>query len=469
MALRSIKYPYHRLVLSFRKGRSRLRPSWDPLQHLPPELVGAIFQHWLWVEILYQHPNPSRLPVLLSLVSKSWRHFVYTNPLLWRFIGINVTCDTIRRLAALEHWISRTQNTPLVLSLVVDSPPHLEAMQTLFASSHRFCELHLSVLDPTEWLENVSMGPFSQLTKLVVKAWPTRPGCRGLTPILSAAPLLHQIDWSAPVDPSPLVGIYGHQFLTLDLSGIGLRTDSILSILAACPQLLSANFDFIVEMDEAFLQCEIVMESLTSLTLSGSTYMPIHLLKSICAPLLHTFCITWIGDGDRALMANPLGFFLMHSSLLQVLKLHYVIHSEMALIWILRTHPHIRHLSIKVVRGSQANLLTDRTFRLLTCEEGETHRQGVLLPQLEVLSISGGLFGMHGGRNALGNRAILDFTRSRSPRTPASASPQPGLLRLVELDNCEGRVSGTTFIRESVDNHATTSNYRRLQGWIRWW
>ena len=446
MAHGSVKYPYHVLVRWLRKGRSHRHPSWDPLQHLPPELVGAIFDHWLWLEILHQRPNPSQLPVLLSLVSKSWRDFVYGNPLLWRFVDIDASCNAIRKLAALKHRISRTQNTPLVLRLVVDSPPHLEAIQILFSSSHRFCELHLSISDLTGWWKNASMGPFSQLTKLVINAWPMHPGCGELTSILSTAPLLHQTDWGAPIDPSPLVGMYGHQFLTLDLCSLSLRTDSILNILAACPQLLSANFNFIVDMDEVFLQREVVMESLTSLTLKGPGYMPIHLLKSIHASRLRTFWIMWSGNGDRDPLTKPLTFFLMRSPLLQLLKLHYVIHSEMALIWILRTHPCIRQLSIKVVPGSQGDLFTDRMFRLLTCKEGETLRQGVLLPQLEELSISGGLEGMHGGTNKFGTSAILALIQSRSPKSPTLPA-EAGLLRLVELAHGHDSTSCSYCIR----------------------
>ncbi|KIM59785.1 hypothetical protein SCLCIDRAFT_27035 [Scleroderma citrinum Foug A] len=379
MSRRSIKYPYHALVLSFRKCRSRLRPSWDPLQHLPHELVGTIFDHWLWLEIQDQHPNLSQLPVLLSLVSKSWRDFVYVNPLLWRFLDINASKNKICRLAALENRMSRTKDVSLVLNVVVEDTPHLEALRVLFSQSHRLYELQLcitGVFRPT-WWRDVPMGPFSQLRMLAVNAWPMHSKCQVLT---------------------------------------SLRPSFILDILTACPELCFATFDFIAEVD----------------TPSPKRSAVINLLENICAPLLSTFSITWSEDDDRSLIGPPLETFLSSSPLLRDLTLDNVIHSEASLIKILRTHSLINKLVFKTI-CDLPNLITDRTFRLLTFNE----RARILLPQLEVLLMSGGLHGV-------GSDVIAEFLKSRGAEwcardlsQPQNHTGRPGTLKLVELDDCD--------------------------------
>lgn len=417
MALRSIRYPYHALVLLARKCRSRLRPSWDPLQHLPRELVGAIFDHWLWLEILHQRPNLSQLPVILSLVCKSWRDLVYANPLLWRFLDIDASNGNICRLAALKNRMTRTQSVSLVLNLVVEDTPHLEALRILFSQSHRLCELHLCVIDisPPTWWKDVPMGPFSQLRKLAVKAWPMHSKCRVLSSVISTAPL--------------------HRFQSLDLSGLRLGSSLVLDILSACPELRSAKFDFVAEVDAPPLKPAPLMENLKSLILTGSGHVPINLLENICAPFLYTFSITWSGDGDRALIGPPLETFLSYSLLLRNLTLDNVIPSEASLIRILRAHSHIKKFVFKTI-CDLPNLMTDKTFRLLTFN-GQTRRQSILLPQLEVLVMSGGLHGV-------GNDVIVEFLESRGaewgmrdPLQSQNHTGRTGTLKSVELDDCD--------------------------------
>ncbi|KAL4080570.1 hypothetical protein J3A83DRAFT_4200551, partial [Scleroderma citrinum] len=391
MGLRSIMYPAHALARWVRIHRPRRHPEWDPLRHLPSELVSAIFQQWLRDQLdeLDQHSNPSQLPVLLSLVSKSWRDFVYTNPFLWQFVKINTSENKLCRLAVLENRISRTQNVPLVLHLTIGDVPHIEALRILFSQSHRFCELSLSVSN-LSWWEDVSMGPFSQLKELTIEAWPVDSGYQAFTSIFSTAPLLRCADWSAPLDPSPLLGVYGDKFISLDLLGVNLGILTILDILAACPQLRIAMLSVIAEVDDQPLLRKVMMRNLGCFVLRAPGYLPPHLFKNIRAPFLSTFWVTWSGSGDRALLARPLESFLSHSTFLQNLHLYYALHSEESLIRILRTHPRIRKLCLKNAPGAQADLLTDETFRLLTFREGETEKQDVLLPELEELSISGG-------------------------------------------------------------------------------
>ncbi|KAL4080571.1 hypothetical protein J3A83DRAFT_4200562 [Scleroderma citrinum] len=455
MGLRSIMYPAHALARWVRIHRPRRHPEWDPLRHLPSELVSAIFQQWLQDQLdeLDQHSNPSQLPVLLSLVSKSWRDFVYTNPFLWQFVKINASENKLCRLAVLENRISRTQNVPLVLHLAIGDVPHIEALRILFSQSHRFCELSLSVSN-LSWWEDVSMGPFSQLKELTIEAWPVDSGYQAFTSIFSTAPLLRCADWSAPLDPSPLFGVYGDKFLSLDLLGVNLDIPSILDILAACPQLRIAMLSVIAEVDDQPLPCKIMMRNLRCFVLRAPGYLPPHLFKNIRAPFLSTFWIIWSGSGDRALLARPLESFLSHSMLIRDLFLYYVLHSEESLIRILRTHPRIRELYIRNAPGFQADLLTNEIFRLLTFREGEVERQNVLLPELEVLSIVGGLRTINGALRGVGSKEISTFIGSRRPCSPISASFRPqgysgqaGLLRLVELVNCDRGGAIRSYVR----------------------
>ena len=316
--------------------------------------------------------------------------------------------------------MSRTQNVSLVLTLVVEDTPHLEALRILFSQSHRLCELRLGIwcfFSPT-WWKDVPMGPFSQLRELAVKAWPMHSKCRVLTSVISTAPL--------------------HRFLSLDLSGLRLRPSLILDILTACPKLRSAKFDFISEVDAPSLKPAALMENLRSLILTGSGHVPINLFENMCAPFLYTFSITWSGDGDRALIGPQLEGFLSFSELLRNLTLDNVIHSEASLIRILRTHSRIKKLVFKTI-CDMPKLITDRTFRLLTVN-GKTLRQSILLPQLEVLLMKGGLHGV-------GRDVIEEFLQSRGAEwgtcgvsQPQNHTDRPGALKLVELDDCDDSV-----------------------------
>ena len=155
------------------------------------------------------------------------------------------------------------------------------------------------------------------------------------------------------------------------------------------------------------------MENLVSLILTGSGHVPSNLLKNICAPLLSTFSITWSEDDDRSLIGPPLETFLSSSPLLRDLTLDNVIHSEASLIKILRTHSLINKLVFKTI-CDLPNLITDRTFRLLTFNE----RARILLPQLEVLLMSGGLHGV-------GSDVIAEFLKSRGAEWCARDLSQP--------------------------------------------
>ncbi|KIJ07594.1 hypothetical protein PAXINDRAFT_173415 [Paxillus involutus ATCC 200175] len=123
------------------------RPT-DPLQVLPPELIGDIFYSWLLDHIRpHTKHSHSQLPVVLCLVSKSWRDFVYGSPLLWAHIILELSRGTVTSLHALQKQLERSQGAPLFVDVEVGEQPDRHALGVLFAERRRFGQLTLRVID----------------------------------------------------------------------------------------------------------------------------------------------------------------------------------------------------------------------------------------------------------------------------------------------------------------------------------
>jgi len=399
----------------------------DPLQVLPPELIGIVFQYWLIYELDRRILDPSELPLLLCRVSKSWKDFVYGTPLLWRFVSIDAAEHRTINLQALQNRLSRAQNVPLVISLFIRAHPHLDALRILFSFSHQFCELSLMISNPRWWYE-VPMAPFGTLEKLTVRTWPMAYDLRELSSVFFTAPLLHHLDWSAPTDPVLLLLTHGHQLRSLDLT-VRLDVIQAFDVLAACPNLCSASISLLLETERSSDHKQIVLGNLTSLKLLGSSVL-VQLLENMRAPLLSTFSIMWRGIEDSVLM-HALDPFLAHSPLLEDLTMENIIFKEDALIEILRAHPRISRLSVGALACNRpTGIMTNRTFRMLTRPNEETSEMTVLLPGLEQLVIRRGL--------RVGDEVIIDMIESRCRSPPFSfPSRQHRTIKLVELDWCE--------------------------------
>ncbi|KIJ12932.1 hypothetical protein PAXINDRAFT_100989 [Paxillus involutus ATCC 200175] len=177
------------------------RPT-DPLQVLPPELVGEIFHLWLLDSI---HPQTKysypRLPVLPCLVSKSWRNFVYTSPLLWTHVTIDASQGTVASLDALRKRLERSQGAPLFLDVNVGQQPDRDALGVLFAERSRFRQLTLRVID-LSWWDHISIEGFTELKKFTLHTASQVPThVDKLSTIFSSAPSLCS-DISSASSPS---------------------------------------------------------------------------------------------------------------------------------------------------------------------------------------------------------------------------------------------------------------------------
>ncbi|KAL4066465.1 hypothetical protein V8B97DRAFT_1024766 [Scleroderma yunnanense] len=403
-------------------------PSRDPLQILPPELTHKIFLQWL-SGAFDQYPpgsNPSQLPVLLCLVSKSWKDFVYTTPLLWRFIAVNLLKDRICDLKALNNRLNRTQNVSLVVHILPGYNPHIGLLQVLFAHSNRFAELSLDIFDQS-WWERVRRAPFDRLEKFVVNCCDI--SCHSLSTIFCTAPFLHHVQWHSSVDLFPILLVHGHQLKSIDLDiKITGTDDHILDILTACPNLCSATFSRCVRnIPHAISQRKITMANLKFLNVHGAEFLP-SLLENVYAPLLSALCVTvWCSDD---VLASAFELFVSRSPLLVDLTIWNDLLSQDRLIAILRSHPRIARLVISTMATNfpTALLITDTMFKLLTpCQE--TQGGGVLLPQLEQLVVRGCV--------DVPDDIILDMIDSRTGSSSFLPPRAYTSLKVVMLDWCK--------------------------------
>ncbi|KAL4066442.1 hypothetical protein V8B97DRAFT_2025415 [Scleroderma yunnanense] len=389
---------------------------------LPPELIGIVFEDWLFYELDRRILDPSDLPLLLCYVSKSWKELVYGTPLLWRFIFIDASEHRTINLQTLQTRLSRAQGVSLLVSLFIRASPNLNALRILFSSSNQFGQLSLKLSNPL-WWDKVPMEPFGMLRKLDVGMWRMSYGLPELSSLFSAAPLLQHLIWSAPTDLVPLLCVHGHQLRSLDLH-IRLDVIRILHVLAACPNLYSACVSFHVHTDQTSNPQQIVLGNLRSLKLLGPGVL-IQILENVRAPLLSTLSVTWRGIEDNDLM-DALLSFLAHSPLLEDFMMQNVIFKEEALIEILRTHPRISRLFLgALARDRPTGRITDRTFRMLTRSSEKASGMDVLLPQLEELVIRRGL--------RVRAEVIIEMIESRC-RSPLSQNHTT--IKLVELDWC---------------------------------
>ncbi|KIK75787.1 hypothetical protein PAXRUDRAFT_171714 [Paxillus rubicundulus Ve08.2h10] len=402
----------------------------DPLTALPSELVGEIFHLWL-VGRLYPHPqySYSQLPVLLCLVSKSWRDFVYASPLLWAHVIIEVSQGAVANLNVLQQRLERSQSVPLFLEIVVGDDPDKDTLGVLFAESSRFCQLTLGVLNMS-WLDDIPADGFTQLKKLTVRTW-TRPGMvlheDELNAIFANAPRLRCVNWHSTADPGP-VRVNGHQLRFLDLIAFRVPITRVLEVLAACPNLRNAAINFMDEHDHIPmpLRERMLLPELRSLYLYGSRHLTC-LLESVQAPFLSSLEIHWVRYNGRACGLQALQSLLAYSPHVEDIALHEFLHTEDGLISILTNNKNLVRLTASA-ESDRKRLVTKRTFDLLTRQEDGNY----MLPRLEELVFRGGL--------CVPDETVLRMIRSRTSLPcdlPYSSGSRRGrTLKSICLDRC---------------------------------
>ncbi|KAG6331592.1 hypothetical protein ID866_7495 [Astraeus odoratus] len=418
----------------------------DPLQVLPPELVGKIFQQWLQNEL---HPPSqfiySQLPVILCSVSKSWRDFVYGYPLLWRHLVINATQGNVRNLRALENRMDRSQLLPLIMDISVGEHPDYDALHVIFLQCGRFHELTLGASD-LSWWSKVPRGPFSLLTSFSVRTW-MHPdlllGQEGFNGIFATAPLLHHVKWHSPADPEPLC-TKGSQLRSLDILAPRVPVMRILDVMKTCTNLRTVIID--VKTEDLMVMHPprepITMGTLETLRLVGSKHLK-YLFEGIRTPQLSSFSLRLARyDANLEPVFEALESFLVQCPMLQHLTLEEFIRDEEMLLRILDSHPRIKRLSV-TASPCQKQLATDKLVKSLTFRTESS--QKALLPLLEELTLSGGInvqdnvvMEMIQSRssNLMGNNVHDEYQVHRSWTSRTAAIEQSSSLRYVNEAEC---------------------------------
>ncbi|KIK95404.1 hypothetical protein PAXRUDRAFT_827039 [Paxillus rubicundulus Ve08.2h10] len=310
------------LAIFRRKPLTVKRKSTDPLMTLPPELVGYIFHLWLLGSIypntMYSH---SQLPVLLSLVSKSWRDFVYASPLLWAHVIMDASQGAVPSLNALQRRLKRSQSAPLFVDIVVGERPDRDALRVIFAESSRFCHLTLGVFD-LSWRDDISTQGFPQLRNLIVHTgFQALPHVDALGAIFSSAPCLRYVKWHSIDDPG-LIAVNGHQLHFVDLTVFHLPVTRLLEILEACPNLRNVVITFQGEQEYTPIRPRgrIFLPELRSLVLDGTGHIAC-IMRSIQAPLLSRIDIKWWHYNGRRCGLEALQSLLAYSPHLEEIAL----------------------------------------------------------------------------------------------------------------------------------------------------
>ncbi|KIK79330.1 hypothetical protein PAXRUDRAFT_834162 [Paxillus rubicundulus Ve08.2h10] len=400
----------------------------DLLNVLPPELVACIFNLWLLDSI---YPNTkcthSQLPVLLSLVSKSWRDFVYASPLLWVHVIMEASQGAVPRLHALQKRLQRSQSAPLFLDILIGEQADRDALRVLLAESARFHHLTLSVFD-FSWCEDIPTQGFTQLNTFTVQTGfqiPTDAGA--LSAVFSSAPRLRCVKWLSTGDPR-LIGVNGHQLHFLDLTVFYLPVTRLLEVLEACPNLRDVVVTFQGEQEYTSIapRERILLPELRSLVLDGTGHIAC-ILRSIQAPLLSCLDIKWWHYNSREYGLEALHSLLAHSPHLKQIALRRFVKTEDELIRIITNNKNLLRLTV-AAGWWQTSFITRRTFELLTRQE---HGK-CALPHLEKLEFLGAL--------NVPDEVVLRMIESRvSPLDDVGHSPRSSgawSLKSICLDGC---------------------------------
>ncbi|KIJ13885.1 hypothetical protein PAXINDRAFT_13211 [Paxillus involutus ATCC 200175] len=414
----------------------------DPLNVLPPELVGYILHLWL-LDSIYPHTqrSHSQLPVSLCLVSKSWKDFIYASPLLWAHIILEASQGAVPNLHTLRARLERSQSAPLFLDILVGEKPDRDALRVLLAESSRFCHLTLGIFD-LSWCDDIPIQGFTQLRKLTVHTGfqiPTRVD--DLSPIFSSALRLRDVSWFSAGDPG-LVGVNGRQVHFLDLTIFHIPVTRLLEVLTACPNLRNVVITFQGEHEYVAIppRGRILLPELRSLVLDGTGHLAC-ILRGIQAPLLSHLDVKWWYHNGRQCGLEALHSFLAYSPNLEEIALRKLLDTEDGLISVITNNKNLLRLTVAAERW-QTSFITHKTFELLTRQEHGKYA----LPHLENLVFRGGL--------DVPDEVILRMIESRtSPPDDVgctSRSRRACTLKSICLDQCKPMAEETISSLESI-------------------
>ena len=312
-----------------------------------------------------------RLPVVLSLVSKSWKNFVYNHPHLWSYMTLDYYDARPRNFRVLKARLSRTQNVPLKVEIRLSKKfPNNKMLTTLFSHSKRISELSIFAVDlGLWWKKSPATSSFCQLEKLTVNMqyWSLWDQLLfAVTHLMPESAHLHSLGHT----------LYGASLRHLTVN-CAVPIARVVDMLVACPNLVSVDIKLATGTPR-LKNRTIMAASLTSLDLQGSILCTNDFLRNVHAPLLSKLDISLWSDEvyHHSILSLSLSQFLSRSPLLEDLTVNSILDREDILIEILSTQPRITRLVIVIY---SENLLTRKAFELLTYTAGGN----ALLPRLK--------------------------------------------------------------------------------------
>ncbi|KIJ13878.1 hypothetical protein PAXINDRAFT_100405 [Paxillus involutus ATCC 200175] len=398
----------------------------DPLKVLPPELVGYIFHLWL-LDGVYPRTKHSysQLQVLLCLVSRSWRDFVYASPHLWADIIFRTSQGAVSTLHALKQRLERSQDVPLSLGIVAhDGRADEDALRVLFAESSRFRHLTLGISD-LSWCNNIQNQVFTQLSELTVYTRLQTPAHMDvLSAIFSSAPHLRHVNLNLHCigDPGP-IEVNGRQLHSFYLNGTSFPVESVFEFLASCPNLRNAVIRLEGGQDYIPMMERISLPKLRSLSLEGTEDV-MCLLGGIQAPLLSRLDMTCRNNINQKYGSKVLEALLASCSHLEEIALNGVLTTENRLINCITNNQNLVKFTV-TCPWWQTSFITHKTFQLLTWQEHGRY----VLPHLEKLIFL--------GRHDVPDEVVLRMIESRmSPPDDKESSSHSHTLKSIRMDGC---------------------------------
>ncbi|KAF9564799.1 hypothetical protein CPC08DRAFT_230988 [Agrocybe pediades] len=377
---------------------------------LPPEILSHIFRE---THSLIPLSISSRAgPLLISQVSRRWRHIAIKDASLWQLVGITILPTTaLKHASIVKLWLRRSSRQPLSIAVWVDrfsqlSKKTFQVIRAIFhelaSVSDRWESLHLSLPSYGRTLCAeffASHFPNLQSLTLTLGNWTTEDAWQ-IKPILQHAPALQKLTWSnqssstsfdvpfncgIKVVPDPT-----WQTLTDVRLDTCIACTSVLHILRQCQKLVRLDLPHFYGGDIDIREPSSIhlpfLETITIYQLRLNAGLS-SLLNHLSCPNLKNFNYT-CGYINRTWPQSPFEDFLARSQCnLQSLVLEYTAINESQLMRCLKqTSSSLKTLEVYDARG--VTCVTDELLAMLTMGKsmfGEPN--DILCPNLQSLAL----------------------------------------------------------------------------------
>jgi hypothetical protein len=163
----------------------RINHAHDPLtSKLPPEIVSTVFTNFLPANVALDYciqragKVVCTTPLLLGAVCTAWRAIVWSTPLLWTSIFVNLADFKKADIGILEEWLCRSGGLPLYIGIRSEMGRSMtkiagiakKVMDSFEPYAHRW--YHLALANPQGWLCYLQprLAHASMLRTLKIKA-----------------------------------------------------------------------------------------------------------------------------------------------------------------------------------------------------------------------------------------------------------------------------------------------------------